>query len=475
MSKETEEQQNREEATALETETQADETSSAVNNVHQEEAASNGHGSAVEPQTSASIWPLAIRTACITFAVLILLFACILNFAPYTAMKFYTKIGNRSMAFYSAEKYIARHENETKNQNPAPFGKFADALYNCNGASIYFFNESLEKNGYAHKDTKYYARKLDKYATMYIGSNLIIDSLAERTTRVDRYNLLHTAPALHPYVYSYADSLQIMRFKADYALRDETVPTWRMGNVVYPQDTTYARYAEDNFFGKIAGWNESSGSWSSEQIENEVENENVFLMFAQLSEYLKAELSAIGYYSIKKACDEPGVPDNQKYAYPTASDVSRAVERDGFSLYNKHPFAYFMERSGALRALYVDITYRLPVFVQYIRDNATKYVDAAVPNALEHLKMTYYLKSLSDFVQNMWNMTAVLSSCTRWFNEENRIALQRTEQTYSELFRVSGVRVTVDGNSQLRSCDLKEWYEWGLLQDYLDFYKPANA
>lgn len=405
----------------------------------------------------ASIMPLAVRTAFLTLAVLILLFACILNFSPYTAMKFYTKIDNRDMAFYFAEKYVARHQDDKENARPDPFGKYADALYNCNSNAVYFFNKEWNNKGYAHKDTKYYARKLDKYATMYLSHG----SLADRTSLVDTYNLAHTAATLHPYVYSYADSLQIMRFKADYALGDEALPSWRKGSVDDPSVNTYTEYLYSYYSGVTTGWNEASGVWTDAQVAERADA--AFLLFAQLSEYLKAELDKIGYYDIKKV--------NDKYAYPTADDVARAIENDGYTLYNKQPFSYFVTKDGVFTDLYKAVILRLPVFKEYIRQNAIEHVDAVTPDLATHLKFTYYLKSLRDFTQNLWNMSHVLSTCTRWLtnNDATREALQKTEDTHHELFRVGNVR---HYNRDLHdydwsTCYLNEWYEWGMMYDYL--------
>ena len=133
------------------------------------------------------------------------------------------------------------------------------------------------------------------------------------------------------------------------------------------------------------------------------------------------------------------------------------------------------------------------VWYDFINDNYSKFVELVksltmngnkyIPSSAEatadvthaatqQLKYTYYVKTLSDFSRSMHNMTAVFSGNRRYFDEKVQTDLQQSFEDWQNNMFVRDVR----NSANLSSCRIFEWYEWGMLNDYLSYFRaPANA
>ena len=420
-----------------------------VTDIQPQENVSLQEENARKPAPTAAI---AVRSAFWTVVAGVLLFACFLSFFPYTAMRFYTKLDVSDMALSSAEKYLRWHSDvfdPINEKYPAPFGKYADALYCAADNSVNFMNENTGKGKYASANAKYYARKVDKYASQYLSSNTVI-SLYPRSQQIDRYSLLHTPLAMHPYVYSYVNRLSTARFKAWYILGDRE----SMDTQVSLQTTQWDQ----------AGWQPGPDD---------------YLLLAQLSAYINAELDNLGFTELIESktngvlmWDEAPVSAENFYGknkpfdlfvYDAADKENDAQRGDGeltrlFDITSELTFAGGTTRNN------------FAVLVDYIRQNMRKYTYGQ-PEAdrAEHLRYTYYLKTLVDFWRSMHNMTAVLYANRAYFDTASHAGLQRAAHFWEEASFVTGVYFTRDGIGSLGGCYIYEWFNWGMLYDYVNY------
>lgn len=411
------------------------------------------------PAPSVSTVAVGFRAAFWTVVAGILLCACILTFSPYTAMRFYTKLNLKDMALSSAEKYLRWHDDvydADADKYPTADGKYADALYCAVNNSVYFMNKNVGAGKYRSEKAVYYAKKAYRYADEYLACNGVA-SLYPRTQRVDAYSLLHTASALHPYVYSYADRLAAARGKAMYIL----------GNT---------EQLRTQIEGATTQWDQEGWTPSGED----------FSLLAVLSAYIDAELDDLGL-------DE--IISQKAYGVLSWKNVPQTL-----SLYRSDkPFDLFVYDGedakagkggdGEFTRLYDLVSVaKLPdggtrdnfgLFVNAVRQNMQKYT-AGRPDANrgEHLRYTYYLKTLTDFWRSMHNMSAVLFAQSNYFDPAYADALQQAggEKGYWEnVSVVTDVCFVRDGERQVGSCYLYEWYNWGMLYDYVHFAAAANG
>lgn len=396
---------------------------------------------------------VAVRSAFWTVVAGMLLFACFLSFFPYTAMRFYHALDLREMALYSAERYLSRHADEmdaARGKFPAANGKYADALYFAVNTAADLMNESVGAGKYRSEEAQYYARKAEKYAAAYLDAN-IIGSLYERTERTDTYNLLHSSASLHPYVYSFADTLETVRFKAWYILGEYNKMQERVSTA-----TTL--------------WGQTD--WTPVEAD--------FLLLKQLSVYIDAELDELGLSDViaqKTAgylMNDKDIPDDiTLYGLRKPFDlfIYDAADVDPYG----RPYG-----DGAYTVLYEQITKNYDQWVSLIRENATRYaLHGEAQDAKMHLKFTYYLKTLSEFTRSMRNMTLLWDTQKTYFDEEYRSDLQTGRNTWYNKMSVHNVRVTKrNGAGEITGTDtgtyqIYEWYAWGMLDDYCKFYAAA--
>lgn len=401
-----------------------------------------------------SIVGFALRSAFMSLAVVVLLFACILNFSPYTAMRFYSKLDMKDLALASAEKYLARNADEY-DRLTGDNNKYADALYLAVNNSVYLMNENIAAKGYRSSATLYYARKADKYVNMYLDSN----AMSMRTARVDEYNLAHTQPAIHPLVYSYGDTLVKVRFKLWHMLGNDSEISTRVSTAT-------------------TGWNEASGEWDSDTASDMLDRAIPF--FAQLTAYIETEFAYSEpnfRYSIKE------IDEVTKETTTRTVDMKEAFEHDpllnpnyiSVDLYGDKPFSLFVNNDGSFTGLYNDVLYRFDSFVNVLKSKSLE----NLPNNPEadraaHLRYTYGLKVMRDFTLSMANMTATLSAGNGFYDEGYRAALKSSANVYENKYQVRGVRVTRDGITQTGTYNMENWYNWGYLYDYLGFWRAVN-
>lgn len=427
-----------------------------------------------------NIFAVAVRSAFWTVVAGVLLCACFLSFFPYTAMKFYAKLDLKEMAFASAEKYIARNASDYSAESgrvPSGFGKYADALYYAANASIYFLNDAVSEKGGASEDAVYYAKKVNKYANEYIYWNDLSllgeeNSFRNRTKKIDDYNLLHTAPRMRPHVYSYTDYLNTALFKSWYVLaKDEKARS--------VETSAYLEKMTTRLSTVTTRWNEIE-DWTKE---NENTVADVFLLFGQLSTYIDAELYELGLY--KDIAANPNgllhIDENE------IGNFSRRALLSG----KDKPFDLFLEddvrnagngKESIFTVWYDFINDNYSKFVELVKSltmNGNKYIPSSAEAtadvthaATQQLKYTYYVKTLSDFSRSMHNMTAVFSGNRRYFDEKVQTDLQQSFEDWQNNMFVGDVR----NSANLSSCRIFEWYEWGMLNDYLSYFRaPANA
>ena len=426
-----------------------------------------------------NVFAVAVRSAFWTVVAGVLLCACFLSFFPYSAMKFYSKLDLKVMALASAEKYLARNESDYDAESgkiPSGFGKYADALYYAANASVYFMNDCIGENGVGLEEAVYYAKKVNKYASEYLAWNDLTllgeeDSFRNRTKKIDDYNLLHASPRMRPHVYSYTDYLNTAQFKSWYVLaKDE-----KARSVETP---AYLEKMRARLSMVTTRWNEID-DWTKE---NENAIADVFLLFGQLSAYIDAELNALG---LEK--DIAASKDGLLFADENEqNNFSRKALLSG----NDKPFDLFLEDdvriagNGAESIFtvgydFIDANYyKFVELVKSLTMNGNKYIPgsaeatADVTNAAtQQLKYTYYVKSLRDFTRSMHNMTAVFSGNRRYFDERVQTDLQQSYEDWQNNMRVDGVR----NSANLTTCNIFEWYEWGMLTDYIAYFRaPAN-
>ena len=376
-----------------------------------------------------------IRSAFLTVVAAVLLFGCFVSFFPYTAMRMYSSLDLKYMALVSAEKYLSRNADEYDEA-------YVDAFYLAANNSIYFFEDEIAKNGYGSRGVEFYARKADKYAGGFVEKRRQTEqdrdartiALLKRTTSVDEYSLRNTFPAMHPYVYSYLDKLEVARFKAWYALGDyESMNDRRSEAVTY--------------------WGQENWEITLPKVENPELVASDFLFLSQLSAYINAELENLGLKDIISGAKESGT-------------LTFDIVPESLSLYCKEPFKLFLDKD--FTPLYDTIKNNYEKFVKYIKDNATKYSSTGTEtNLSEHLKHTYYLKCLSDFTYSMHNMFAVLRAKQEYFDEAIREDLRDGYNDWENRLQVDGVRIWAEGQYQTRRVSIKQWFNLGMLQDYM--------
>ena len=377
-----------------------------------------------------------IRSAFLTVVAAVLLFGCFVSFFPYTAMRMYSSLDLKYMALVSAEKYLSRNADEYDEA-------YVDAFYLAANNSIYFFEDEIAKNGYGSRGVEFYARKADKYAGGFVEKRRQTEqdrdartiALLKRTTSVDEYSLRNTFPAMHPYVYSYLDKLEVARFKAWYALGDyESMNDRRSEAVTY--------------------WGQENWEITLPKVENPELVASDFLFLSQLSAYINAELENLGLKDIIS-----GAKDGM---------LTPKLVPESLNLYGVDPFKLFFEKS--FTPLYTLIKNNYEKFVDYIKANATKYSSTGTEtNVSEHLKHTYYLKCLSDFTYSMHNMFAVISADKQvgYFDPAIRKDLKNEYNDWENRLQVDGVRIWAEGQYQTRRVSIKQWFNLGMLQDYM--------
>ncbi|MCI8458125.1 MAG: hypothetical protein HFE46_00440 [Clostridia bacterium] len=424
---------------------------------HAANANNNGGNESGGAKPALSLAAVGVRAAFWTVAAVILLCACILMCSPYTAMRFYSKLDLKDMALYSAEKYLRWHEDKFDPDNnvyPAPDGKYADALYCAANNSIYFMNKFAGKGKYSSRKVQYYARRVDRYAGRYLVCNIPI-SLYDRTQKIDTYGLQHTSPALHPYVYSFADRLSTEQFKAWYILGENERMTNR--------------------------WDTATAQWSQEGWEV---HESDFLLLAQLTAYINAELDDLGLRELIESKKEGFLMDGDVPGWLSLYGTDKPFDLFVYDKTDVDVNGNYPVDEGQFTRLYSVVSETVlddgagtrnnfqDKFAAFLRGNVRQYAkNGPTPDRAEHLKYTYYLKTLTDFWRAMRNMTVVLASQKGYF--PHAAQLQAAGEFWFQNSGIPNVYFYMDGYDKggvTRDNAIYEWYRYGAMVDYLAFY-----
>lgn len=397
-------------------------------------------------KSDTSMVALAIRAVCGTLVAIVLAFGCFLSFSPYYAMRIFDKLELKDMALSSAERYLSRNAKKYSQSNqPEAFGKYADALYYAVNASIDFMNDSVPKYGYDSAKAKYYAERVDKYVGEYSGYN-VVTSLQPRTQRVDEYAVAHTQPSVHPYVCDYADSIRISRFKAWYILGKDKEMSERV-----QQGLPWVPGAD-------------SPQLSTAQIDD------LYLILGQLSVYIDCELDNLELTAVIRRS-------------PNGFITPEDIKDDTLLAPKDKPFDRFIEDDGQFTAWYNLLVEHFDEIVDAVRNNALRYtVGFGEENPTEHLKYTRYMKILDDFGKSMINMTALLNSQWKYFADKHQESVRGSFGTwYNKALVVpaGGVRIYDRDAGGYKTfsegsiVSLSDWYNNGLLYDYLGFWRSG--
>lgn len=407
--------------------------------------------------SSVNIVAVGVRSAFWTIVALVLAFGCFLSFFPYTAMRMYSALDMKYMALNSAEKYMSRNEDEIdiKAGKLNGYGKYADALYLAVNNSVYLMDDAVEKYGYGSMEAADYAKKADKHITAYLACQKDL-SMSKRTAEVDSYSLRNTSPAMHPYVYSYTDRLNVSQSRAQFVLG-------KSGNITTRANATTTYWGQET-------WELKETDYEPGTAQAMVAND--FLFLSQLSAYINAELDKLGlakltesnmltYDKIPKELSLYGSTVFNLFIYSEA-DKSAGVVNDKGDIVKPGEYTPL---HNLIKKYYSD-------FVNYVKANSTRFSYDELRNINEHLKNTYYLKILSDFTYSVHNMHSVLRAKSEYFDTTVRDKfVEDYEDWHNNLQTEARIWDSEVKGYRTRNVSLTQWYNIGMLYDYLRFYR----
>lgn len=131
-------------------------------------------------------------------------------------------------------------------------------------------------------------------------------------------------------------------------------------------------------------------------------------------------------------------------------------------------YSFFIENSGKPTEIFIAADKIFPLLIENIKQNQ------ASLTAEQHLKYTFYLAILSEFNQNMKNISTYVAANKHKFLPENITLLKALLDNAEKNFKVQQVNVFKGGKWQTIDTNLNEWYVLGMRQKYIDLYYSAN-
>lgn len=371
------------------------------------------------------VYSVAVKTLFWVVVAGVLLFVNILYFFPYNTMRIFSNIGQDNRALIFAERYIDAKQDDYNSISPEPDSKFADARLLAVNNSIILMNKRVTQKGYGDAKASYYAEKATKHIDEYLKFNTA-GSLGDRSKLIDEYSLkkFRAMPYMHPRlsVYNFANYIQVQRYRSQLLL----------GN----KDELYLQHV-----------NETTATWDDENfaVPTGTERNDVYVLFAQINEYIHTELDQLGLYAL--------TPD--QYGLYDRSEVTKKIKYPS----GKRSFGFFIENSGNFTALYTRISKHFEAFKSDLQQTTDK------TSASKMLPNLYFVNILNELAQNFYNMALVVEANIRYYNVNYESKLNALRNDWLTHYRISGEKIWMS-NTELNANYLSDWYALGLLHTY---------
>lgn len=401
----------------------------------------------IEEVTEASESERLVKTGlktlyCAFVALALFMFLFVVLF-PYQSMKLYMRLGNKVRALESADGFYKLHENDYGVTNaPSYDSKFADVLYAGINLSSEMLNAEADKGGFGSKKLLRYASAADRFSSCYLSYS----SLETRTAITDNYSLSHFSPSVHASVYSFENTVSVLREKSRFLLRGNA---YSLG------------YFYDEFSDGLLQNNDTFG-FDKENTPDEVDA--YVCLFNQLSGIIEYELDAIGYY------------DNVKFnkdGYLIAESLIDAklnfdgtqfgllylreplkISDGGQTFSGKSPILKWASSSSQLVSDPRGLEYWMPQFIDYIDG----YVPLTRSDAARRL---YWAKSVADLTDRIASAFTVMEFRSEMYNQNQKDEIYETRTKWDSInYHDFG-----DGNKSVA-----EWYRFELVPGYAALY-----
>lgn len=168
----------------------------------------------------------AIKTVVYALAGIMLVAALFTTFFPYTAMRLYGDLGNKSRALECAERFLNGERGKYETSAPELDSKYVLALNNAATLSISLYGAAQSDGEKAER-----AEQVKKYTDEY----LAVPRISERNRLIDEYNIKRGNQPYyyHPSLYSYRDYLVRYNYLARLTLgeRDKWIYAGEQSNI----------------------------------------------------------------------------------------------------------------------------------------------------------------------------------------------------------------------------------------------------
>ena len=372
--------------------------------------------------TAGTLAAIALKAAYWFLIVSALFCTLFVSLFPYTSMRMYYGMGLRHKTFEMAEQVVSRaRKNDIYYGGeavPVYDSKFADGLYWSINLATEFMDADIQKFGYTDARTQDNARKVFRYADMYLPAITPFGTL--ETEKEDAFAVLRngrnklvddalraaTAKQYHPAI-SYENTVRANRIRAMYMSQNFE---W------------FLAYVIGNF------------NILSTAPLTETEMDGQAILFNELNAVIRMELESLEYPS------------------PPPRPASKAT-----ALCPVSPFPYLYTGSGFIAGITVYEQDKLLPPIVYMQNRVAEFKDYiyAYPaaNSAEFLKRAYWARSLSE-------LTANICLVTQFLHEQNPanavLAALKSDWEACDEF--------VAGDKAYAS--LNEWYG-AVLQDYV--------
>lgn len=393
------------------------------------------------PSESERLVKLSLKTLYSAFVLLALFMTLFVLIFPYTAMKTYMKTGMKFRALECADRYYNVHVKDYASSQPPYDSKFADVLYAGVNLSASLLDKELNKNGGA-KAVKSIAESADKFASGYLS----YASLYDRTRVVDEYSLAHSQPSMHASVYSFENTVAVLREKSRFILK----------GTEYSLGYFFDAMRDDLLI--------NNGNF---EITEESADKYIRL-FNQLSAIIEYELNGMDFYSKARFSPNGGLYIDSVAEAKFDFDGTQfsllylrselALSENGQVFVGKSPLLKWASSQSQLENDSRGIEYWLPKTVEFVRSYAPR-------NRAEWAKKLFWAKSLSELTERASYALSVMDCNLEAYNESMRKGISETADIWDELgyIDMEGHKIT-----------LADWYRFNLLPEYTA-YTAASA